>query len=161
MKFKTLISFDLFNTVSCLNFVAQLFIAVSTCIGACFVEESMYFLPIFSLGLCPFLSFRVGKDDEKVIITFDFWYVESLQEERDFLGVIYTFSWAFDYTLDNFVLVFGKKFSFNRGKWGLFYGDFIPVLAIFVTEMLKTSKGFASTSLKVRPKDHQLQILHN
>ena len=156
VTFKTLISCDLFNTVSCLNFVGHLFIAVSTCIEACFVEESIYFLPIFSLGFCPLLSFSVGKDDEKVIITFDFGSMESLEEEGDFLGVICTFSCAFDCTLVNFVLVFGKRFPCNRGKWGLFYGDFIRDSAIFMTEILKVFRGFAPASWQARPKDHQL-----
>ena len=70
--FSTLISCDLFNTVSFLSAVGHLFVAVCTCTGTCFVEESIDSLPIFKLRFCPLLSFRVRKDDEKVIITFDF-----------------------------------------------------------------------------------------
>ena len=90
--FRTLISCDLFNTAFCLNFVGHLFVAVSTCIRAYLVEENTDSLPIFNLGFCPLLSFRVGKDDEKVVITFNFLSVESFREEGDFLGVICTFS---------------------------------------------------------------------
>ena len=68
----TLISYDLFNTISCLNFVGDLFISVSICIGACFVEESTDSLPIFNLRFCPLLSFRVSNDDENITIKFDF-----------------------------------------------------------------------------------------
>ena len=64
--------------------VLILFIVVSTCIGTCFVKESIDSFPIFNSGFCPLLSFRVGKDDENVIITFDFLSVESFKEEEDF-----------------------------------------------------------------------------
>ena len=80
VTFKTLISCNLFNTVSCLNVFGHLFIVVSTCMGTLFVEESIVSLPIFNLEFFPLLSFRVGNDDEKVIITFGFLYVESLKK---------------------------------------------------------------------------------
>ena len=67
----TLISFDLFNKAFCLNFVGDLLIAISTCIGACFVEESIDSLLIFNLRFYPLLSFRVGHNDANVIIKFD------------------------------------------------------------------------------------------
>ena len=141
------------------HLVVHLFIVVSTFTRACFVEESINFLPIFNMGFCPFLSFTVSEDDEKVIIRFDFWSVESPEEEEDFLGVMCTFSWAFDYTLINFVLIFGNKFSCNLAKWRLFYGDIILVSAIFVTEILKASRGFFPASFQARFKEHQLQSL--
>ena len=85
--------------------------------------------------------------------------MESSEEEEDFLGVMCTFSWAFDYTLINFVLIFGNKFSCNLAKWRLFYGDIILVSAIFVTEILKASRWFFPASSQARFKDHQLQSL--
>ena len=68
----------------------------------------------WDLGYSSLLNFRVGKDDEKIIITFDFWSFKSLEEKADFLRVICTFSWAFDCTLINFVVVFGNRFSSNQ-----------------------------------------------
>ena len=73
------------------------------------------------LEFCPLLNFKVGKDAEKVIITFDFWSVESLGKKVDFLRVICTFSWAFDCTLINFVLVFGNNVSCNQVKLEYFW----------------------------------------
>ena len=112
----------------------------------------------WDLGYSSLLNFRVGKDDEKIIITFDFWSFKSLEEKADFLRVICTFSWAFDCTLINFVVVFGNRFFCNQEKWR-FFGDFIPVSAIFVTEILKASRGFAPASWPGRAKDQQLQSL--
>ena len=52
---------------------------------------------MIQLGFCPLQSFRMGDDDQKVI-TFDFHFtvqiyvsLVSLEEEKDFLGVICTF----------------------------------------------------------------------
>ena len=73
------------------------------------------------LGFCPLLNIRAVKDYEKVIITLDFCSVESYEEKPEFLRVTCTFSWTFDCTLINFVLVFGNKFSCNQGKWGYFW----------------------------------------
>ena len=70
------------------------------------------------------------------------------------MGVICTFSLAFDSTLINFVLVFGNKLSRNQGKWGLFYGNFILASAIFMIERLKAFRGFAPGSWQARAKDH-------
>lgn len=50
--------------------------------------SSCEILPIVEkcdLGFCPFSSFRVGKDNEKIIIIFGFWSVESHKEKGDFL----------------------------------------------------------------------------
>lgn len=43
------------------------------------------------------------------------------------------------YTLVSFLLLFGKKPSGNQGKLGLFYGQYSPVSAIHVAEILKVS----------------------
>ena len=70
----------------------------------------------------------MGNDDQNVI-TFDFWSVESLE-------------WALDFILIYFVLIFGKKFSCSKGKWGLFDSDLMPVSAVCVTEILTAFRGF-------------------
>ena len=64
-------SSDIFNTVSCYKYFGNWLIALSTCVEACFVEESVDSLPVFNLGFCS--------------VTFVFWSVESLEEEEDFL----------------------------------------------------------------------------
>ena len=71
-------SSDLFNTVSCYKCFGNWLIALSTCVKACFVEESVDSLPVFNLGFCS--------------VTFDFWSVESLEEEGDFFEVSFTFN---------------------------------------------------------------------
>ena len=60
------------------------------------------------LWFCPLLNIRAVTDYEKVIITIDFFSVESYEEKAEFLRVTCTFSWASDCTLINFVLVFGE-----------------------------------------------------
>ena len=45
----------------------------------------------WDLGFFPLLNFRAVKDDEKFIITFDFWSMESRKEKGDFWRVIYNF----------------------------------------------------------------------
>ena len=92
------------------------------------------------LGFCPLLNIRAVRDYEKVIITIDFCSVESYEEKADFLRVTCTFSWASDCTLINFVLVFGINFPVIRKNEDIF-GDFTPVSAIFVTEILKAFTG--------------------
>ena len=71
-------SSNLFNTVSCYKCFGHWFIALSTYVEASFVEESIDSLPVFNLGFCS--------------VTFDFWSVESLEEEGDFFGVSFTFN---------------------------------------------------------------------
>ena len=66
-------SCDLLYTVSCYKCFWQWFIALCTSVEACFFEESIDSLSIFNLGFC--------------LVTFDFWSVESLKEEGDFLRV--------------------------------------------------------------------------
>ena len=50
---------------------------------------------------------------------------------------------ALDCTLIYHVLIFGKEFYCNQGKWSYLYGDFMPVSDISVTEILKDFRGFA------------------
>ena len=70
--------FILFNSVSCYRCFGHCFIALSTYAEPCFVEKSIDALPVFNLGFC--------------LVTFDFWSVESLEEEGDFLGVSCAFN---------------------------------------------------------------------
>ena len=71
-------SSDLFNTVSCYKCFGYWVIALSTCVVACFVQQSIDSLPVFNLGSCS--------------LTFDFLSVESLEEKGGFLGVSCTFN---------------------------------------------------------------------
>ena len=157
--FMTLISYDLFNTISCLNFVGDLFISVSICIGACFVEESTDSLPIFNLRFCPLLSFRVSNDDENIIIKFDFWSVESLKEEGDFwersvlfrellaapwLILLYFVAINFPVMRENgdcFMVILYQFQLFLWLKYWKLLGDLLPA------------------SWQPKPKDHQLQSM--
>ena len=109
------------------------------------------------LGYSSLLNFKWVKMMKRssLHLIFD---LSSHSKKRQILRVICTFSWAFDCTLINFVVVFGNRFSSNQEKWR-FFGDFIPVSAIFVTEILKTSRGFAPASWPGRAKDQQLQSL--
>ena len=119
-------------------------------------------LPIvkdWDLGFCPLLNFQVVIGDEKVIITFDFWSVESCEEKGDFLRVICTFSWGFDCTLINFVLVFGNSFSCNQGKWGYFWWFYTPFSYFCDWNTKSFHRDFASASWQATPKGHQLQSL--
>ena len=68
----------LFNTVSCYKCFGYWVIALSTCVVACFVEQSIDSLPVFNLESCS--------------LTFDFLSVESLEEKGGFLGVSCTFN---------------------------------------------------------------------
>ena len=68
-------SCDLFNAVSSYKFFWHWSIALSTCVEACFVEESIDSLPILNLEFCS--------------VTFDFLFVESLKEEGEILEVKY------------------------------------------------------------------------
>ena len=107
------------------------------------------------LGFSPLSSFRVGKDNEKIIIIFGFWSVESHQEMGDFLEWYLLFHepltvpWLILLKLLalNFLVI-----SDNEG----FFSDFIWVSAIFVTEIFKVFRGFVSTSWQARPKKNQL-----
>ena len=113
--------FILFNTVSCYKCFGHCFVALSTCAEACFVEESIDSFPVFNLGFC--------------LVKFDFWSMESLEEEGDFcifvrecLLLLMSF-WLYLY----FVLIFGKKFSCNQEIWALVYDEFVSVSAICVS----------------------------
>ena len=65
---------DLFNTVSCYKCFGYWVIALSTCVVACFVEQSIDSLPVFNLGSCS--------------LTFDFLSVDSLEKKGRFLGSV-------------------------------------------------------------------------
>ena len=110
------------------------------------------------LGFCPLLNFRDGKNDEKLIITSDFWSVELLEEKRDFLRMIYTFSWAFDCTSISFVLVFGKNFSFNQEKWGFLWWFYTSFSYFWDWNTESFHRDFAPASCQATPEDQQLQM---
>ena len=63
-------SSDLFYSIHFLV-INVLVTALCTYAKACFVEESIDSLAVFNLGFC--------------LVTFDFWSVEPLEEEGDFL----------------------------------------------------------------------------
>ena len=89
VTFNTFSSCNLFYTFSCFKFCENLFIAVSTYLWDQFVGIVSF--PLFNFRFFPWFSFRGINYDEKVIITFDFWSVESLEDESDFLNMICTF----------------------------------------------------------------------
>ena len=65
----------------------------------------------WDLGFCPLLNLRASKNDEKVIITFDFWSVESCKEKGAFLRCNLYFLYLWLSTVPwLIVLLFGNKF---------------------------------------------------
>ena len=92
--------FILFNPVSCYKCFGHCFIALSTCAETCFVEEGIDSLPVFNSRFCS--------------VTLDFWSVESLEEEGDFLGVSCTFNELLT------VPWFFFCFNFWQGLWWIF-----------------------------------------
>ena len=88
-------------------------------------EESIDSLPIFNLGLMIIkrslhLIFDLPSHSKKTEV---FW--------SDLYYLLR--SWQYH---DLFCFIFGKKFSSNQWKWGLFYGDFMTVSAICFTPEL-------------------------
>ena len=142
VTFKTLIYCDLFNTVSCLNFLGHLSIAASTSIGAWFIEESVVSSSVFNLGFFHCWASEWWEKGRHYICGLT---CRVTRRRGGFLGGDLCFLmslWLFQ-LLSNFVLIFANKFTCNQKKWRLLYGNFKPVPVICVMEIPKVFRVFA------------------
>lgn len=104
---------DIFNAVSCLYFLGTDFLAVSTCIDACFLEESINYFPTFNLGFRSLLSSKWAMASKGLIVwikkplIFDLW---SNSKKREILRVIYTFKWFFYCSFIYFVIMKNRDY---------------------------------------------------
>ena len=100
----------------------------------------------WDLGFCSWLNLRAGKDNEKVIITFDFWSVSHAKKREIFREWSVLFYFKLSTVPWLIVLVLGNKFY-----------TIFSYFCDWNTESFY--RGFARASWKAKAKDHQLQSL--
>ena len=132
LQHQKFIWFISFNTLSCYKCFGHCFIVLSLCAEVYFVEESKDSLAVFNLGFC--------------LVTFDFWFVESLEEDGDFCIFVrkcLVLSMSFWLYLDLFCFNFWQENFLQSGNMG------IVLLWICVSFSYLCELGPNTTSCKV------------